>query len=191
MLIERFLPSYDFNEVHTLDVRAAPARVFQAIKDVTPAEIRGLQQLLALRTLPARLAGRVGARGPAERPMLAQMLKSGFILLAEQPDHELVIGTIGQFWKLVPGDSSSPATVTNAQEFLAFDRPDHAQAVMNFFLDEGSNGKPVTVRTETRIRIPDPRARLKFAFYWLLISTGSALIRLAWLRAIKRRAERG
>jgi len=44
MLIERFLPSYDFNEVHTLDVRAAPARVFQAIKDVTPAEIRGLQQ---------------------------------------------------------------------------------------------------------------------------------------------------
>jgi hypothetical protein len=122
--------------------------------------------------------------------MLGQMLKNGFILLAEQPDHELVIGTIGQFWKLVPGDSSPPATVTSAQEFLAFDRPDHARAAMNFSLDEYSNGKSVSVRTETRIWIPDPRARLKFALYWLLISAGSALIRLAWLRAIKRRSER-
>jgi hypothetical protein len=76
MLIERFLPRYDFNEVHTLDVMAAPDRVFQAIKDVTPGEIRGLQQLLTLRALPARLAGGVELQGSPGGPCWGKCSKT-------------------------------------------------------------------------------------------------------------------
>ena len=37
---------------------------------------------------------------------------------------------------------------------------------------------------------PDSQTRKKFAFYWRLISFGSGWIRVLWLHAIKRRAER-
>jgi hypothetical protein len=44
--------------------------------------------------------------------------------------------------------------------------------------------------TETRIHVPDPNTRRKFAFYWRIISMGSAFIRVLWLKAIKKKAER-
>jgi hypothetical protein len=43
--------------------------------------------------------------------------------------------------------------------------------------------------TETRIQATDDHARRSFRRYWLLIHPGSAAIRRAWLRAIRRRAE--
>jgi hypothetical protein len=52
------------------------------------------------------------------------------------------------------------------------------------------SGEETLLSTETRIWAPDPQTRKKFAFYWRLISLGSGWIRVLWLRAIKRRAER-
>jgi hypothetical protein len=44
--------------------------------------------------------------------------------------------------------------------------------------------------TETRIQGTDERARRSFRRYWRLVMPGSAAIRRAWLRAIRKRAER-
>ncbi len=109
----------------------------------------------------------------------------GFVLLAEETDRELVVGTVGQFWKI----TGKPFKLANAHEFLAFDRPDYAKAVMNFYLHEDQDCR-TTVRTETRVHIPDPAARRKFAAYWLMIGWGSGFIRRTWLRALKQRAEK-
>lgn len=57
-------------------------------------------------------------------------------------------------------------------------------AVMNFYF--GSS----RLTTETRVFAATPKARAKFALYWLAIRAGSGFIRRMWLRAIKRRAER-
>jgi hypothetical protein len=43
--------------------------------------------------------------------------------------------------------------------------------------------------TETRVYATDSATRRTFKVYWRTIYPGSALIRLSWLRAIKRRAE--
>ena len=45
--------------------------------------------------------------------------------------------------------------------------------------------------TETRIKATDGDARRSFGRYWRIIHPGSALIRRVWLRAVRRRAERG
>jgi hypothetical protein len=191
MLIERFFPTYDFHEVHRLAIVATPERVFQAIKEVTVGEVAWLGTLFGLRALPALLVGRTGRRAGKDdvsrKPLLVQMLNRGFVLLEEKPNQELVVGTIGQFWKLLPG--SAALRIATASEFLAFDQPGYARAVMNFQLEERADGKGVMLTTETRILSPDAVTRRKFARYWLLIYPGSALIRRMWLRAIKRRAE--
>lgn len=191
MFVERFFPLYDFHEVHCLAIEATPERVFQTIKEVTAGEVAWLRTLYGLRGLPARLLGRkaagAGKDDVSRTPLLAQMLNGGFVLLDEQPNQELVVGTIGQFWKLSPG--SVVPRIATASEFLAFDQPGYAKAVMNFRLQERADGKGVMLTTETRILSPDAVTRLKFARYWLLIAPGSALIRRMWLQAIKHRAE--
>jgi hypothetical protein len=188
MLLDDFLPQFDFNEVHIISMHASRERVFRALTDLTPAEIALVRTLFAIRSLPARLLGKGGMGFSATQPFLQQALRSGFTLLAESPNQELVLGTIGQFWKLT---GSAPIRLAEPAEFLNFHHPDYAKAAMNFSLEERSEASSINVRTETRILVPDPATRKKFARYWRVIYPGSALIRRMWLRAIKRRAEQG
>ena len=186
MLLDEFMPIYEFSESHSIEIGAGPAEIFRSIREVTPMEIPLLRALFGIRSLPSRLAGK-GRLGFANtQPFLEQILAFGFTILGEDQDRELVLGTIGQFWKLWGG--SSPQ-IDNSQDFLGFDKTGYAKATINFYVEESpSHGK--TLNTQTRIYIPDPGARRKFAIYWRLIYPGSALIRRMWLGAIKRRAEK-
>lgn len=189
LLLDRYLPVFHFREIHTIQIAATPARIFRAIKEVTLGEIPLAGALFWVRALPARLAGRrVGAfRGGT--PFLEQALDpaGGFVLLGEAMDRELVIGTVGQFWKVLGGSYPRP---DDAEEFLAFDHPAHAKAALNFLIEPDQAGR-YRLRTETRVFAASPAARRRFAAYWRLIHPGSAVLRRLWLRAIKRRAERG
>ena len=44
--------------------------------------------------------------------------------------------------------------------------------------------------TETRVHVADPAARRAFRRYWLVVRPFSGLIRILYLRAVRRRAER-
>jgi len=186
MLLDNFLPVYDFGEVHVIVVHAPPGRIFRAIKEFTPAEIPLLRTLLQIRSLPARLAGKGGVRLAGGHSLFEQFLNAGFVLLAEEMDRELVVGRIGQFWKMWGGLFPK---IADTGEFLAFDRPGYAKAAVNFYVHKSSDDGCVTVSTETHIFVPDPITRKKFAAYWRMIYPGSAFIRRMWLRAIKRRVE--
>jgi hypothetical protein len=184
VLIDRFLPEYGWNEVHSIEIGAAPPVVLDAVRKVTAREIRLLRLLLALRALP----GRVLRRSPPSRgrgPVLEEILRSGFVVLAEEPDRELVLGTIGRFWQARPAH----ADVAGGAAFLAFDAPGWAKAAMNFAVTDTGAGR-TRLSTETRIAATDRAARLRFGAYWLIVRPGSGLIRLMWLRAVRRRAER-
>ncbi len=193
MLIDDFLPAFDFNEVHQITIQASPECIFRSIKDLSTSEWSPvINWLFALRSFPERLFGKGWTQFSGDRPLLDQMFESGFVLLAETPGHELVFGfmvpaTIGQFWKASDGALHQ---LSNAQEFAAFDRPGYAKVAANFLLGEGEEADGVAVTTETRIHALSPATRKSFAGYWRLIGPGSALIRRLWLRAIKRRAER-
>lgn len=185
-LLDKFMPVYHFNEVHAITVRAPSSRVFNAVKEATPAEAPLFRLLFGIRSLPRTLAGRRELRFRSLESLFGWATRVGFVPLAEEANRELVLGWIGQFWKLIGG--SSPR-ITNAQEFLAFDRPDYAKATLNFCLSESSDHTGIRLTTETRVYATDSTARMKFTVYWQLIHGGSALVRREWLRAIMRRAE--
>ena len=186
MLIDRFLPAYDWNEVHSVEIAAAPRVVLDAVRSVTAREIRFLRLLMGLRALPRRILRRPAASHARGRgPVLEEVLRSGFVLLAEEPEREVVVGTIGRFWQACP----THADIAGGAEFLAFDAPGWAKAAMNFSVSDAGRSR-TRLSTETRIAVTDPRARRRFAAYWLIVRPGSGLIRLRWLRAVKKRAER-
>ena len=135
---------------------------------------------ITVRAGASRVFNAIEDATPAEAPLFR------VLLLAEQADRELVLGSVGQFWKLVGGLSPM---ITNPQEFLGFDRPEYAKATLNFCLAELSDHTGVRLTTETRVYATDPVAYRKFAVYWRLIRGGSALVRREWLKAIRRRAE--
>jgi hypothetical protein len=182
MLIDRFLPAYDWNEVHSIEVAAPPAAVLAAVRAVTAGEMRLVGLLMSLRTLPARLLGH-GRPVRNGGPVMEQILRSTFILLAENAS-EMVVGTVGRFWQA----RATHAEIRDGDAFIAFDAPGWAKAAMNFTVSVAERGR-TRLSTETRIALTDRRARRRFAAYWLFVRPGSGLIRLLWLRAVKKRAE--
>lgn len=184
--LDRFLPDFHFAEVHTVRINAPAAGVWRAVREVTPREIPLFRAMFAIRALPAIMTRKASVPFGGRRPLLEQMLASGFVLLAEEPGGEILLGAVGQFWK----PFGRPLALANPQEFLAFDCQDYAKAAMSISVESDASNGQIIARTETRVHVPDPTARRWFAAYWLLIGPGSGLIRRMWLRAIKSRAER-
>jgi hypothetical protein len=173
--LDEFLPEFDFNEVHSTLIAAPPERALAAAREVTARELPVMRALMAVRRL---------GRAPSQQgPVIGGMLRNGFVMLADRPD-ELVVGVAGRFWSLDGGIKRIAA-----EEFERFDAPDHAKAVMDFHVRPASGG--CLLSTETRIQGTDEAARRSFGRYWRIVHPGSALIRRVWLRAVKRRAERG
>jgi len=133
-------------------------------------EVHSVATLLRRRRLPLR------------GPLLEGFRKSGFVTLHEAPD-ELVLGGVGRFWEPTGG-----LRRIDAAEFGGFAEPGFAKTAFNFEIRR--SGERTLLRTETRIATTDERSRRSFARYWRVVHPGSALIRLAWLRAIRKRAER-
>jgi hypothetical protein len=175
MLIDDFMPEYEFSERHERIVAAAADAVRRAVEEWQPRESILWRLLLRMRGLRAP-AGSL--RGWAE--------SMGFLCLAETED-EVVYGLAGRFWSLRERDALAP--VTSAEEFRAFDDPGSAASLFNLRVE------PLTVArtrlvTETRIHALGPAARRSFRLYWLLIRPFSGLLRREMLRGIAARAER-
>jgi hypothetical protein len=178
--LARALPSFQFRELHSTILSATPERAYRAIKDVTASEILFFRTLTWLRRL-----GRPGPESilnaPDRLPLLEVATRTSFIPLADGP-REVVVGTA----VIAPPHARRPVT---AGEFLGLrEHHGYALAAMNFTVTPRPDGR-CDVATETRVYATDERSRRRFAAYWRLINLGSAVIRVMWLRAIKRRAE--
>lgn len=101
----------------------------------------------------------------AEDTVLATMVPRATIL-EDVPGEGMVLTLSGQFWRLRGRGPEAPAT-----------------AVVDF------RALPGSLATETRVHVPGPVSRRKFARYWRIVRPFSGLIRIAVLRAAKRRAE--
>ena len=185
MLLDDFLPEFDVTEKHAIVADAPPAQTLAAARALAPRDLPLTVGLMALRTLPAFLAGqRTDLLGrDLELPVVDRFVKAGFALLAEGPD-EFVVGGIGRFWK--PGGDLRRVT---PGDFRAFSEPGYAKTAFNMRVTPYGD-RAAILTTETRISGTDDAARRGFGRYWRVISVGSAAIRVEWLRAIRRRAER-
>jgi hypothetical protein len=172
--LDEFLPEFHFSEVHSTLVAAPPERTLAAAREVTSRDMPAVRALMAVRRL-----GRVPSKGP----VIDEMLRNGFFVLADRDD-ELVLGVVGRFWAFDSG-----ITRIGPEDFERYHAPNQAKAVMDFHVEATPGG--CLLSTETRIQGTDEDARRSFGRYWRIIHPGSALIRRVWLRAVRRRAERG
>jgi hypothetical protein len=140
---------------------------------------------MAVRALPALLLRRRPIEYSRSDTLIELFLHNGFVQLGTRPGEELAAGAIGHFWSPV---GNRPLPIASAEEFAVFDQPGYAKGAFNVTVEPSGEG--ALVRTETRIAGTDPNATRRFGHYWRLIYPGSALIRISWLNAIRRRAER-
>jgi len=186
--LDQFAPVYQFSEFHSIRIAAPKGRVYRALKLVTGDEI------VLFRTLTwIRRFGRPGPESilnPSPHvPILDVAARTSFLVLAEEPDREIVLGTLAaapRGWR----PSGKPTSDGFKALFVTTHTPGFAATTMNFSIED-SGPTACTLTTETRVYATDASTRRRFAGYWRVIYPGSALIRRMWLRAIARRAESG
>ena len=171
MLIDDYLPNFDFNERHDVLINASAASVYRAAWDVKFG-----------RSFLIKLLVRIRGMSP-DNFSLSEIEQTDFKTLAEKPDEELVLGLIGRPWTLA-GDLQK---IRSPEAFLSFETPGFMKAAWNFSLKE--EGKSTRLSTETRVRCLGDSSRARFGLYWMLIRPFSGLIRMEMLRLIKQQAE--
>ncbi len=174
MLIDDFMPGYDFSEKHETKIRASAEKAYAAVNSTNFSESWIIGGLLTLRGLGRR----------SEKTLtLLDMTKDGFAVLGEKPDTEILLGLAGKFWTL-----SGCLQKINAENFREFGTKGYAKAAWNFALTEIGKGE-ILLGTETRVQCSDEASLASFRFYWRFVQPFSGLIRQEMLRLIKQKAE--
>lgn len=180
-LLDRFIPVYEVVERHQIQVAAPPDVAFAAAREMdvrrsgfTRALLRGREVIMRSRpqerALPERLVD------------LATSL--GWVVLAEVPGRELVVGAMTQPWRADVEFRSVPP-----DEFAAFAEPGYVKVAWSLRVDPAEEGRSL-FRTETRATTTDAASRAAFRRYWSLFSPGIVLVRRASLGLLKNEAER-
>jgi hypothetical protein len=171
MLINDFLPHYDFSEHHSISINAPVASVYPIVRALNFSDSSLIRGLFRLRGLPVASLRREG------------FLRFGFIWLGEVPQQEILLGLVGQFWTL-----SGHLLRLDSTEFRAFNQAGYVKTVWNFAITKQDQSMS-SLTTETRIYCTDPTSRRRFRLYWFVIRPFSAWIRREMLRTVKRKAE--
>jgi hypothetical protein len=186
--IDAFLPSHDFRASYHIRINAPRSVVYECLLHSDFNELWLTRLLMTLRT------GKRMRRHRTPGDLRQRLPGTGFFVLEEVPEDELVIGVAGRFWR-PDGERCMDLTVAR---FVEFSRPGYAKAVWNFKLraelpeilsETLSEIESTTLSTETRIQCFGRAALRKFGIYWSLVRPFSGLIRKAILKQVRTKAE--
>lgn len=191
MLLDDYLPEFDVRTSYATRIAAPAARVYASLWTANFDHWGVTRALYAVRTLPSFPARpretwhRFRDELFRKRFTLDGMLSEGFALLEERPGEELVLGTVGRFWR-----ARGELCATSSVRFLAPAPSGTAKAAWNFEVGLRADGA-TDLRTETRVLCADVATRQRFRAYWMLIRPFSGLIRQEMLAAVRSAAESG
>jgi len=179
-LLDQFLPAPEVAEHHQIDI-AAPADVVMA----AASEFELLKSPIVRAILTARELALGGERDTRTHPtqLLEQMKSIGWVVLAERPGREIVLGSVTQPWLAAPVFRSIPAA-----EFKDFAEPDYVKIAWTLRADP-VDAAHSTFHTETRVSTTSAGARMRFRNYWSFVAPGVEVIRMAMLKPLRRAAE--
>ena len=188
MLLDDFLPEFDVRTNHAIRVAAPPEHVYACLWRTDFDHWGITRALYALRTLPTFVSSPLETRRrflkEARRHFTLQdLLDNGFALLDEQSGNELVLGTVGRFWR-----PRGQLCATSPRRFVEPAPAGMAKAAWNFSVGRHPKGG-TELRTETRVLCADSVTRWRFRAYWTLIRPFSGLIRREILAAVCENAE--
>ena len=187
LFVAQFLPTYDVAVAHADDFRAPPARCYAGVMDLDLLQAPFVRAALSVRAVSHRVLGTWRAPGngtafdpPSPTFRLRDMVDQGWVLLAETPGVEMVLGQVSRSWK---ADASSTDAPSTAEQFTHFDEPGYAKIVTSLRVDPYGNDSSI-LTVETRVATTDAVSRRRFRRYWLLIGPASSLIRRMALRLL-------
>lgn len=180
LLLDGFMPAYDVADRHHVHVEAPPAVALEVARNLDLGETGVVRAIFRAREL---LLGAAPAQVTTPRGLLAEMQSLGWVILAEEPGRELVVGAVTKPWE--PNVTFRPIP---ADAFAAFSEPEYVKIAWT--LRAEPDGPGAMFLTETRALATDAPARTKFRRYWSLLSPGIILIRRMMLRSVKAGAER-
>jgi hypothetical protein len=176
-LIDECLPTHDFSAVYEIRIDAPTPVIYESLLNSDFNELRLVRFLMSIRS------GRSLPRNHTTAGLRQRLQGTGFVILAEVPNEEIVIGVAGQFWR---PDGGRCLELT-PDDFVGFSLPGHAKAAWNFKL-RAESPQSTTLSTETRIKCFG-NALWKFRVYWGLVGPFSGLMRRAILKQMKAKAE--
>ena len=176
--IDESLPDHDFSAAYQISIKAPPPVVYQHLL------VSDFNDIWIVRVLMSLRSGKRIQRDQAPIDLRQRLRGTGFFILSDVPNDELVIGVAGKFWR---PDGGRCLDLTPA-DFAGFSRPGYAKAAWNFKLRTDVPGSTV-LSTETRIKCYGRSALWRFRIYWSLISPFSGLIRKAILGRIRTESE--
>jgi len=180
-LLDVFMPTYDVAERHHVSVGAPAAVTFGALMEMD------LENSLLIRAIFKGREMLLGAEpDPKERSrgLVAVTKELGWVVLADMPGHEIVMGAVTRPWE--------PNVVFRGippEHFAAFNEPDYVKIAWTLRADAISPYSSIA-RSETRVVATDASARRKFRWYWSRFSAGVVLIREVSMCLVKREAEK-
>ena len=186
MLIDRYLPTFDETYIYEASVKASPDETYAAIRE-TNLKDPVIDFLFDLRELPRNIARRLRGDPVPARPSrvtFGQIMQQGpeWVVLAEEAGVELVIGSIGRFWRKDYGSHK-----VLEPDFLPFCEPGYAKLAIS--LSVRAAGEGTILRYEARTATTDDTARRTFRRYWRIIGAGVGIVMRRVLRRIKAAAE--
>ncbi len=186
-LLNFVLPNFEFRGQVSTTIQATPTQILTALRQVTLADMPFAHLLGELRYLPARLAGKIEHAAHRHESFFELVEREGGnIVLAEEPQREVVIGTVGKLHNLT---DQHIVPLWSAEAFANFTDPTYQKLAISLRIEEGDPNNDYRVVLEHRTHALGWKSRQKFALYWLLIKPGGALVSRLLLNAIKRRAE--
>jgi len=190
LLIERLLPRPDAVRAEHLLLDGAVDAVYDRVRraDFMRAwrESPAVRALFAARGFGERVMSTAAGRArpvepPPETMRLADLGERGeWVLLGEEPPHEIAFGAIGRFWS---GETAWEEI--EAAQFATFGRPGFARIACDFSLRPYGSGRTL-VSYECRTQATDPAARRGFLRYWRPLSPFIGVVLRSQLRVVAR-----
>jgi len=180
-LLDQFMPVYDVVERHTAAIAAPEEVTLATARDADLFDsplVRGIFKAREV-ILGASPDARLRPHG-----IFDELRSLGWVMLAEIPGREIVLGAVTRPWEANVTFRGVPAA-----EFAAFAEPRYVKIVFTLRADPAGAGRSI-FRTETRAVATDAFARGKFRRYWAFASPGIFLIRWLSLSPLKAEAER-
>ena len=180
-LLDEFMRDYDVRERHVVAVTAPADVTLAAAKEMELDGSLGVRAIFKARELILRSKPDATTR---PKGLIKAMKSIGWGVLAESPDHEIVMGAVTKPWEANPVFRALPP-----DDFAAFAEPDYVKIAWTLRATPKPSGG-TSFSTETRAVATDATARRKFRTYWSLLSPGIILVRLAMLHMLKEAADR-
>ena len=139
-----------------------------------------IRTLFAIRGIGSRALFKHAERSPITLETLTQ---NTFVVLAERPGDEIVLGLIGRPWA-----PRYEVRQFEPSEFASFAEPGVAKIALNFKLDNAADG--VRLSTQTRVKCSDRASLRKFRLYWTFTAPFSELVWMEMLRLVRGCARR-